>query len=69
MANKELREWRMKTHAMIDPPWKSGKYARAHIYNVLSSHFGKEIHVGQSDIERCKAIIEIAPKLFSRVVP
>lgn len=58
MANKELREWRIKTHSVIDPLWKDGEYSRAQVYTKLNVAFGKEIHVGESDIELCKEIIK-----------
>ena len=58
MANKELRVWRMKAHRKIDPIWKSGKFSRSEVYKKLADHFGKEVHIGESDIEMCKKIIE-----------
>lgn len=60
MANRELREWRKKTHAIIDPLWlkkPNRKDARRRLYLKLYKYFGKETHVGESDIEQCKAII------------
>lgn len=57
MANAELREWRKKTHAILDPIWKNKKMSRGQVYTMLQDHFGKEIHVGASDVEQCKAII------------
>lgn len=59
MANRELREWRMKTHAVIDPLWRSGKMTRRHMYKTLNNTFNKEIHIGESDIETCKKIIQL----------
>lgn len=59
MANKELREWRRKAHAVIDPLWKFGKYRRGAVYAKLAKHFGREVHVGESDIETCKQIINL----------
>jgi hypothetical protein len=59
MANKELREWRIKAHASIDP-WWNGKYAtmeRKEVYAMLDRKFGKPVHVGQSDVEMCRKII------------
>ena len=58
MANKELREWRMKVHTFIDLLWKSNKMKRQTVYRRLNEFFKKEIHVGSSDIELCKQIIE-----------
>ena len=57
MANKELRKWRMEAHKVIDPLWKSKKFSRAKVYKTLKDVFGYEVHVGESDIETCKEII------------
>lgn len=59
MADAELMGWRMKAHAAIDPLWKNGKMTRKKVYRMLKEKLGKEIHVGESDIETCKKIIEI----------
>lgn len=59
MANKELREWRQKAHEHIDPLWQSGKFSRHQVYHYLRMIFGKVIHVGESDIDMCKKILEI----------
>lgn len=64
MANKELRELRMKCHAMIDPLWRAGKISRGRIYQKLSDAFGKEIHIGESDIETCLELIKTIPLLL-----
>lgn len=66
MANKELRGWRKKAHAVIDPLWKSRKYKRHTVYLRLSEWFGEQVHVGESDIERCQEIIKVVPQLFKR---
>jgi tetrahydromethanopterin S-methyltransferase subunit G len=60
MANAELRKWREKAHAHIDPLWKNGDYTRAEVYNMLKNKLGREIHIGEADIETCKRIIEQA---------
>lgn len=59
MANKELREWRVKAHAHIDPVWKEGKRSRGDVYSILKYKLGKQIHIGESDIETCKRILEV----------
>ena len=58
MANHELRYWRRKAHAVFDPLWKSGKMSRQRAYEMLNNHFGKEVHIGESDIEMCQEIIK-----------
>ena len=57
MANADLRDWRKRAHAAIDPIWKEGRMNRRQVYAWLKDHFGCEIHVGQSDARRCVEII------------
>jgi hypothetical protein len=59
MANKELREWRIKAHDHIDPLWKSGAMKRSHVYGMLNRLMGRDIHIGASDIETCKQILAL----------
>lgn len=58
MANKELRMYRMMTHGVVDPLWKTKKYKRGQVYDMLNSHFEETIHIGESSIEMCKKIIK-----------
>lgn len=57
LANKELRGLRMQAHALFDPMWQSGKMTRKNAYTMLSDHFGHEVHIGESNEEKCKEII------------
>ena len=59
MANKELREYRMKVHAKIDPLWKNGEIGRGQLYSKISKILGYTYHTGESDIETCKKILEM----------
>lgn len=65
LANKELREARMKAHAVVDPLWKSHRFSRGHVYQMLFDAFGAPVHIGESDLQRCAEIIETVPKLIS----
>lgn len=58
ITNKEGREWRKKAHAIFDPLWKSGQMSRDRAYELLNSHFKRDVHIGESDIETCKDIID-----------
>lgn len=58
MADRELRKWRIKAHAVIDPMWQNKLKTRKEVYLMLQNAFGKEIHIGEADINTCKAIIE-----------
>lgn len=59
MANKELRMWRRKVHAYIDPLWLSKKIKRGKLYNKISDLVGFPFHVGDADIETCQRILKI----------
>ena len=60
MANKELRGWRIKAHAAIDPIWKERGTRRKSVYRWLNETLGREVHIGQADIDACKEIIKAA---------
>lgn len=59
LANKELRQWRMKAHSAIDPLWKSKKMKRKTVYKRLRNIFGEEMHIGEASIQTCKDIVDI----------
>src|SRR3990167_5638953 len=67
LANKEMREWRIKAHAVIDPLWQTNKYKRGTVYARLKDAFGKEIHVGEADVQLCKDIIKTVPMIFTEI--
>jgi hypothetical protein len=54
---------------VIDPLWQSGRYKRKTIYIRLKEAFGEEVHVGTSDAQRCKEIIETGEVDFSAMKP
>ena len=62
MANKELREMRIKAHGNIDWLYKTGRIKRHNLYKRLTEHFGRPIHIGESDLETAKAIAQMDPK-------
>lgn len=62
MANKELRQYRIKAHAVFDPLWREKVMSRKSAYRFLERYFGKFIHIGESDIETCKQIIKLCQK-------
>lgn len=57
MATCELREYRKKVHAKIDPLWNGDKHLRRNLYAYLSKVLGYQYHTGESDIETCKKIL------------
>lgn len=64
LANKELREWKIKAHAAFDPRWK-GKSDRREAYGWLAEQLGIErekAHIGMFDVETCKRVVELCSK-------
>ena len=57
LANKPTREARKRAHAAFDPLWKSGQMKRGEAYKWLSEKLGKQIHIGESDVEMCNKVI------------
>lgn len=75
LANRELREWKIKAHAAFDPLWQKKlakrrkekphykkSWARNSGYQWLASVLGLEkddCHIAMFDIEQCKRVIEV----------
>lgn len=60
IANKELKQLRVKIHSIIDPIWKSGKEDRKALYARLSKLLGYRYHTAEiRNIEDANRIIEL----------
>ena len=59
LANAELREWRKKVHAKIDPIWRSRRMSRKQVYYLLTRRLGVQYHTGEADIEMCKKVLAL----------
>lgn len=62
LANKELREWRIRAHEKFDITWKFGGMKRGEAYKLLMEKInveGSEVHIGSMNIEQCKKVVEI----------
>jgi len=66
MADKETREWRKRVHADLDPLWKKGLMKRGEVYGELKRILGEEIHVGESDIDKCEKILKALDSMYDR---
>lgn len=64
MADRELRMMRRQVHEVLDPLWQYDHYTRDEVYKRLADAFGEEVHVGQSDMQRCQELIDKIPNLF-----
>lgn len=62
LANKELREWKKKAHAVFDPLWKTGNMVRKEAYRFLCEKMNMteaQAHIGKFDVDECKRLVEI----------
>ncbi len=64
LANKELRQWKIKAHEYFDPIWKENnkRYARKKAYQWLSRKMDipfSECHIGMFDVDQCKKAVEL----------
>lgn len=57
MADEYTMKLRRNAHALFDKLWKDGEMSRGQAYKILSEHFGREMHIGESNSEVCKEII------------
>jgi len=57
MANKELRDLRIKAHSLFDQIWKEGKMKRKEAYKFLEKNTGIK-HISWTSEEQCKKVID-----------
>lgn len=64
LANKELREWKIKAHEQFDKLWRGNKVMNRKLaYKYLSDHLRipkQYTHIGMFSIATCKRVIEFA---------
>lgn len=61
LANKELREWKIKAHSAFDPKWKYNGMYRKQAYQWLAVRLEipyRDCHIGMFDVEMCKKVVE-----------
>lgn len=62
LANRELRQLRIKAHEAFDPMWLHGSMERSKAYAWLAMQMNlstKECHIGKFNVEQCKRVIAI----------
>lgn len=60
LADKELRQWKMKAHQAFDPLWKSGEMKRTVAYRMLREALGvepRDAHIGMLNVEQCRKLV------------
>lgn len=63
LANKALREAKVRAHAAFDPLWKAGTMDRSAAYAWLADQLGidrKDCHIGMFDLDQCSRVVMIA---------
>ena len=62
LANKDLRQAKIRAHIAFDPLWKSKKMTRREAYIWLSKKLGvetKDCHIGMFSIYQCDLTVTI----------
>lgn len=78
LANHELRYWKKRAHAALDPLWqqrwrtRGGKKAKARgaAYSFLRQKMGltaEECHIGMFDVARCRQVVELCSPYCRRI--
>lgn len=65
LANAELRDAKMRAHAVFDPYWMSRTMARVHAYRLLAKNLRistDACHIGMFDLATCNKVVEICTK-------
>lgn len=66
IANKELKQARIKIHQIIDPIWKEEKMKRGEIYALLSKELGYTYHTGElKSLEEARRVWTIVAELHN----
>ena len=64
IPNAEVKEWRRKIHALVDPCWESGLISRKEVYQRLSKAVGGNFHNASL---RSKEVYEKAHKAAKKI--
>jgi hypothetical protein len=70
LANRELREEKMRAHAAFDPLWKSGLLSRREAYRLLAKAAclaRDECHIGMFDVDLCKRVTAWATRTLVKM--
>lgn len=76
LANKELRDWKIKAHDLFDKMWMvrmqqgySKNNARNMAYRWLSEQLNLTIdktHIGMFDVDQCKKVVDLCQRYITR---
>lgn len=64
IANKELKQARIRIHNLLDPLWRAGKVKRSELYAILSKELGYVYHTGElRSIEEAERVFLLVGEL------
>lgn len=60
----QIKSYRQKIHAVIDPIWISGKWKRKAVYKAISDKLGRKYHTAEiRSVDEAKEVLRIAKEL------
>lgn len=72
LADKELRQWKIKAHDAFDSLWKTGAMKRSAAYKTMQRLMGmsqNEAHIGMFSKEQCQTLIRKIQELKNPLLP
>jgi len=68
ISNSEIKNARIKIHAILDPIWKDGFVPRGKLYAELSEKLGYHYHTGEiKSIEEARKVYGVVKKIVAKV--
>lgn len=69
IANRELKQARIKIHSIIDPIWRNEKMKRGELYALISEELGYTYHTGDlRNMDEARMVWAIAAKLHNNLL-
>jgi hypothetical protein len=62
LADKALRDMKIRAHGAFDPLWQGGAMARSEAYAWLADHLGvdrRDCHIGMFDVDQCQRVVMV----------
>ena len=72
IANKELRQAKIRAHDVFNPIFKDGRMTRGEAYRWLAEKLGiprEECHIGMFDVDGCRRVVEACKNLSENKTP
>lgn len=70
LATPEVKRWRMRIHAILDPLWKTKKIRRGQAYAFIGNRLGRNYHTAEIyDVEEAQKVYTIVMELKRQLDP